>query len=491
MSIIKKIIILFFVAIVIISCNKTSNNTDISNLNNDYNNQTEYTQPPNIKNLFEFQNQLHNIAKNETPAVVFISTEKIITQRIFNPFDFFNDPFFNDNSIPREKKFKQTALGSGVIFEKQNDNYFIITNSHVVEQADSIQITVDQSKSYKGILIGTDPQVDIAIIKIKTNDPLKVAKLGNSNNVQVGDFVIAIGNPFGLSGSMSFGIVSALGRTNLQTDRLNLSEFIQTDAAINPGNSGGPLINIQGEVIGINSMIYSQSGGNIGIGFAIPINIAKNTANQLLKKGKVEHGFLGIQYRDLSEDDIKTLGIKNISNGIIVLSVVENSPASKADIKTGDVIYELDNKPFKRGTEFAIKIGNKNPGTKITLTLLRENNKMIKTVILGNRDENKISQDNKSPDKIILNNYGMEVSDLSNDIRNNYNIPDNIKGVVITDIDPQGTAAESGINVGDVIYKINNNNISNINDIKKILDNNNQTNYFFIYRKNKTLIIVM
>ncbi len=447
---------------------------------------------PEIKNLFDFQNQLHEIAKTETPAVVFISTEKIITQKMINPFDFFFQDPFGGGGSQHERKLKQTALGSGVVYLKQKGYYYIITNNHVVEQADSIHITVNQSKSYKGELVGTDPQVDIAVIRIKTNDDLKVAKYGDSGTVQVGDFVSAIGNPFGLSGSMTFGIVSAIGRTNLQTGKINLSEFIQTDAAINPGNSGGPLINIQGEVIGINSMIYSQSGGNIGIGFAIPINIAKNTANQIIKKGKVEHGFLGIQYRDLTDQDINILGLKHIDGGILVVSVVENSPALRADIRTGDVIYQLNGASFKNGSEFAIKIGNMYPGTKISLKIMRDNQSISKDVVIAVRNENALSQNNSSGDKkAVLDNYGMELSELSGGLRSNYNIPKNINGVVVVSVDPQGLAASNGVAEGDVIYKINNSRIGSIDELKKALDNNNDSNYFFIYKNGRSVIVVM
>jgi len=477
----RRLLFLVMIVIIIFSCAKKNQNKT-----------NPVIDPNRFINISDLQNQLHLIAKNETPSVVFISTEKIVTQKYMNPFDFFfNDPFFDDSPKggQKERQFKQSSLGSGVIYEKKKNYYYIVTNNHVVENVDTIEVTIDKTKIYKGEVIGADPQVDIAVVRIKTRDELQVAKFGDSDILQVGDFVAAIGNPFGLSGTMTFGIISALGRNNIQSERVSLTDFIQTDAAINPGNSGGPLINILGEVIGINTMIYSQSGGNVGIGFAVPVNVVKKTVDQIIKKGKVEHGFLGIYFKELTNDDINTLGLKDVNGGILVNSVIENSPADKYGIKTGDVIVELNGKKINGGNDFAIKIGNSAPGAAINLKVLRNNKYINLKVILGTRDDASLSK--KEDDTTFVEKYGFELSEADSYSKKKYNIPENMKGVIVSKIQQNGRAFSSGIKEGDLIYKINNKEISSIKDLKKALDNNNEFNYFFIYRNTRTLIITM
>jgi len=448
----------------------------------------------NFLSINELQSKLHSIANNETTSVVFIGTEKIIKQRYMDPFDFFfKSPWDWDDRMPqpKEREFKQSGLGSGVIYFKKGKEYFIITNNHVVEDVDKIKVTVDQKKFYDAKLVGSDPKVDIAVIRIETNDNLQVAKFGDSDKVRVGNFVIAIGNPFGLYGTMTFGIVSALGRTDIGSDKLNLTNFIQTDAAINPGNSGGPLINLDGEVIGINTMIYSQSGGNIGIGFAVPVNIAKKTADQLIDKGKVEHGYLGIYFQELTEESIKTLDLKDIEYGMLVNSVFENSPAEKAGIKTGDIIIELNGKTLKKASDLALTIGNSKPGTKINLTIIREGRKLSVDVILGVRDEEKIAQDNSEKGGNILEGYGIELTELNNNLRDKYNIPSYLTGALITRVYQNSKAFASGLREGDLIFKINNRNIKSVSDVEKILKDSNSGNYFFIFRNGREIIVMM
>jgi len=349
---IKKFLILFISLIFIFSC--TNGKTAGTPESHDQIKNNLYV-PAEYKGLSELQSDLRDISKKQTPSVVFISTEKTITQTsLRDPFDFFfGNPFQmnpDDNKL-KERKFKQSALGSGVIYDKKGDAYYILTNNHVIEDADSIKITVSENKSYTGKLVGSDPNVDIAVVKINTKDDLVLSKIGDSSQVSVGDFAVAVGNPFGLNGTMTFGIISAVGRSNIQSDKVTLTDFIQTDASINPGNSGGPLLNINGEVIGINTLIYSQSGGSVGIGFAVPINVAKRAADQIIKKGRVDHGYLGIYYKALTEDDTAKLGLKDIKVGMLVNQVIENSPAEKSGIKVGDVLIELNGKKtykFKR-----------------------------------------------------------------------------------------------------------------------------------------------
>ncbi len=378
----KKSVYLFFLILIISSCNKLNEKTPVF-----INNESEISKDKNQKVTY-LQDQLHMIAANQTSSVVFIYTEKIIKEKYYDPFDFFfGNPWdLNPKENSKERIFKQAALGSGILYKKKGNNYYIITNNHVTEGNDSLKITINDNKTYKGQIIGSDPNVDIAIIKIKTNESLSVAKIGNSETVKVGDFVTAIGNPFGLSLTMTFGIISAIGRNDIISARIILTDFFQTDAAINPGNSGGSLINISGEVIGVNTLIYSESGENVGIGFAIPINIVVSTAEQIIEKGKVEHGFLGIYFKELNEEDIKILGLNNIQNGMLVTEIIKKTPAEKYGIKVGDIIVEINDKIIETSRDLSLFIGKLSPGTKIRLKIYRNNEFITKEIILGKKD---------------------------------------------------------------------------------------------------------
>lgn len=493
MNYFKPLIILVF-SLLLISCKES--NLDISK--SDRADNSNSTKPVftnlNTTNISDLQSQLHSISKNETPSVVFIGTEKIVKQKMIDPFDFFfRSPNNNGQKDDApEKEFKQEGLGSGVIYKKDGSDYFIITNNHVTEGADKIKITIDQKKFYDGKILGSDPRVDISVVKINTKDDLQAAKFGDSDAITVGDFVIAIGNPFGLYGTMTFGIVSAMGRSNINSDQVNLTSFIQTDAAINPGNSGGPLINISGEVIGINSMIYSQTGGSIGIGFAIPVNIAKKTAEQIIKSGKVEHGYLGIYFQELTEESIKTLDLKNITYGMLVNQVFDDSPAEKAGILAGDVVLEVDGKKIHTSGDMVITIGNLPPGTKIQLKISRNGEIKNVPVTLGSRDETQTASSVPEENGSAFEKYGFELSELTATARDKYKIDKNISGVLVLKINPSGISKEAGLQAGDVITKINNKPIKNLEDVEKILKNNeNQSAYFFIYRDKKEFIVMM
>jgi serine protease Do len=449
--------------------------------------------------LLDLQGKLHAIAKNEAPSIVFIGTEKTVTQQNSDPFEFFFGSPFNQN--PRNQKpnqqqrqFKQSALGSGVVYRKSGNAYFIITNNHVIDGADKIKVTVGGNKSYDAKLVGTDSDVDIAVIKIETGDNLKVAKFGDSNNAGVGDIVIAIGNPFGLSGTMTMGIISALGRDEIGAGaKPSLTDFIQTDASINPGNSGGSLMNIDGEVIGINTMIYSQTGENVGIGFAIPINIVKKVAEEFVDKGKstIEHGYLGVGFEELTEEKAKTLDLKNSSYGMIVGSVFDGSPAEKAGIKAGDLLLEVNGKQLKKSSDLTMTVGNSSPGAKLTFKVLRDNQTLNITVTLGNRTE-LAKQTNQPSNSTTLNDYGIQVAELNSNLKNQYKIPANATGVIITGVAQGSPAFSAGITEGDVIFKVNSKKITNVGDLTRILDDNkNSQNYFFILRQGKEIMVRM
>jgi serine protease Do len=441
--------------------------------------------------IADLQNQLHGIAENKTPSVVFIGTEKTVSQQYMDPFDFFfNEPFNNRNkNRQKERSFKQTGLGSGVIYRQKGNEYYIITNNHVIEGADSIRVTVDQKEFYKASVMGADPAIDIAILKIETKNKLVVAQFGDSDILQVGDFVIAIGNPYGLYGSMTFGIISAIGRSDIMNDRPNLTNFIQTDAAINPGNSGGPLININGEVIGINTLIYSQSGGNVGIGFSIPVNIVRNAAEQIIEKGKVDHGYLGVYFEELAEESIKTLGLKKVKFGMLVNRVFADSPAEKAGIKAGDILIKLDGKQLRKSSDLTIGIGSKSPGDLVKMTMIRDGKEIDIDVTLGNRDDMETAEAN---DTKTFEDYGFELADLDASSRERYGIASTINGALVVDVQKGSQAEENGIEEGDVIYKINSKRVTSADDVGKIVSKaDNDSNYFFIVREGREFIVTM
>jgi serine protease Do len=486
-----KMNIVFSVLLLIaFNCKGTDANSNLITGGNDQG----ANQKNQITNISDLQNDLHTIAQTDTPTVVYIGTEKTVTQQYADPFDFFfGNPNPSGRGTPRTRQYKQQALGSGVIYAKKGDSYYIVTNNHVIEGADKITVVVDQKKTYNGKILGTDQDVDIAIVQVDTKDSLKIAKFGDSSKLQVGDFVIAIGNPFGLSGSMTFGIISAIGRNDIsEGNKPSLTDFIQTDASINPGNSGGALLNMNAEVIGINTLIYSQSGGNIGIGFAIPVNVAKRVADQMLSgKKNIEHGYLGVSFAELSEDGAKKLGLKAGTTGMLVSSVVPKGPADKAGIKAGDILLELNGKQLSKSGDLTVTVGNAAPGTKFTFKIFRDNQTITKEVILGNRTEMNTAASNNAK-TMTLDDYGLSVTDLTPATRDQNKLPAKINGVLVTDVVQGSPADQAGLQTGDVIFKINNKNIANFADLTKYLkDNSDKDNYFYVFRDGSEFVVTM
>ncbi len=312
----------------------------------------------------ELQNTFHDIYNQYKDSVVFISTEKTVNIKGFNPF--MDDPVFREffgmkENAPKTRKAR--GLGTGFIIS--SDGY-ICTNHHVVQNVDTVTVTV-ADKSYEAEIIGSDMVTDIALLKIKGKGEFKPVYFGNSEDVKVGDFVLAIGNPFGLDKTFTSGVVSGTGRRQLDETG---NSHIQTDAAINQGNSGGPLINLDGEVIGVNRAIYSSTGGNIGIGFAIPVNFAKETLVELQKYGKIKRGYIGVAMAPITDDIAKKLGLQS-NQGVFVGNIVTNSPAAKSGLKEGDVILKIDDKIIKDGASLIQMVNTKKIGTTIKITYWR------------------------------------------------------------------------------------------------------------------------
>jgi serine protease Do len=423
------------------------------------------------------------------PAIVNISTTR--TVKIPEAMDpFLNDPFFrrffgdNFGSQRHPKEQKSVGLGSGVIASPDG---FIITNYHVVKDADEIKVLMPDKKEYVGRVIGSDPKTEISVVKIEAAK-LPTVSWGDSDLLQVGDLVLALGNPYGLSQTVTMGIVSALGRANVGI--ADYEDFIQTDAAINPGNSGGALVNVRGEVIGINTAIYTTTGGYQGIGFAIPSNMVKTIMDSLIKKGKVVRGWLGVSIQEITPELAKQFRLKDQS-GALVGDVIENSPAEKAGLKRGDVITEYNGKTITSPTILRNMIANTVPGEKHKLKIRREDKILSIDVVIGELP-GEPEQEVISGEKFENVMTGITVQDMTLDIAQKLKIPDRIKGVIISDI-ADNSAASGILTRGDIIQEINRQKIGNIKDYREIVSKmkKDEDVLLLIYRKGTSLYVTL
>lgn len=379
------------------------------------------------------------------------------------PFNRFFGDFFGD--IPQ----KQLGLGSGVIIDKDG---YILTNEHVVEGADKITVTLSDGREFKGKVKGIDPRSDLAVIKIDSNN-LPVATLGDSNNLKIGQWVLAIGNPFGFmihspEPTVTLGVAGALHRALPQTtsnDR-DYSDVIQTDAAINPGNSGGPLVNLKGEVVGISVAIFSTTGGNQGVGFAIPINVAKKVVNRLIAGKKILYGWLGVSIQDINEDLAKYFNLKE-KEGVIVGKVFKDSPAEKGGMRNGDIIISFAGEKIKNVTGLVKIVGNTDVGKKVKIEILRDNNKETLDIAVGERPQDLFQEETGPIGEVKENNWrGLSVTDLSDKISQQFKL-EKITGVVVIFVEPASPADDAGIMPGDIISQIGKQEIKNIEDFNK------------------------
>jgi serine protease Do len=402
------------------------------------------------------------VAKETIPAVAHIEvTER---QTVPNPFfPFGNDPFFqfffNLPKEPREYKRELKGLGSGIIFDSAGH---IITNNHVAGGATKINVLLNNGKTYPAKLIGADPKTDIAVIKIEAKESLPTATFGDSDKVQVGEWVVAIGQPRGLDQSVTQGIISAKHRTGI-TDPSTYQDFLQTDAAINPGNSGGPLLNLAGQVIGINTAIMSQSGGFEGLGFAIPSNMVLHVAKALIAHGKVERGWLGVSVQDLTPDLAQSFGLKD-TKGALVADVIKGSPADKAGIKRGDVIVSFEGKETLDASTLRNEVANIPIGKQVTFTIWRDKKRENLTVTIGNL-ESAVKLETLS----LKERLGGEFRAVTSSDVEKYNL-ESQSGVVITRVYPNGALAEAGLEVGDIILAINDQNIDGLGSFTALVN---------------------
>ena len=429
------------------------------------------TKPLTSENTFKLSAisaGVSDIAAAANGALVFISVSKIVKgsrMGAVDPFEFFFGVPRQQVPNRHQEMPKQEGLGSGFILDLNKG--YIMTNNHVIAGADEIEVKLANGEAYKAKVVGNDQNTDIAVVQITSNkfkkEGLAELSFADSDKVKVGDFVVALGAPFGLEASVSFGVVSAMGRGNLGIT--SLGNFIQTDAAINPGNSGGPLLNTRGQVIGVNSAIYSKSGGYNGIGFAIPANLTKMVGERLVNDGKISRGFIGVSLQGLSAELIETLGLPEKTSGALVSNVLEKGPAAKSGIREGDVISRVNGKTVKNPSDIANEVGLLAPGKKVEIEIFRDGKKQMIDVKLGefpNAPSNNRSLQNSNAS------FGLSLAPLDINAKQQQNIESD-NGLLVMGIEKNSVAADSDLKVGDLIISVNGKNVTNVSDFKKYI----------------------
>lgn len=406
------------------------------------------------------------------PGVVNIATQGTVQVR--DPF--FEDPvfrhFFNLPNQPRERKTQ--SLGSGVIVNAEKG--YVLTNNHVIKKADKITVTLNDGRSLQAKVIGTDPESDVAVIQIPSENLIALPK-ADSSKLRVGDFVVAIGNPFGLGQTVTSGIVSAMGRSGLGIE--GYEDFIQTDASINPGNSGGALVNLRGELVGLNTAILSRSGGNIGIGFAIPINMVHQIMNQLISYGEVRRGLLGVHIQNLTPELAKAFNI-GARKGAVVTRVIERSAAEKAKLKSGDVITSINSHKVKNASDLRNTIGLLRIGQKIKLNIIRNGKQKTAYAVISEPETTKVEAK-----KLHRQLEGASLGD----IEENHPLFGKVTGVLVHDVEQGSASWSAGLRRGDIITSVNRNRVKNIGDLKKVMKRNGKSLLLNVRRGNGALFL--
>lgn len=430
---------------------------------------TSFAAIPTVDSQGERLPSLAPMLKQVRAAVVNISTSQ--TQQAYNPL--MNDPFFRrffDNPQRQRKPQQQaTSAGSGVIIDAEEG--IVITNHHVVSKADKIEVVLNNGRTYEAKLLGNDPEVDIAVLQIKPENLTQI-RLADSEQVEIGDFAIAIGNPFGLGQTVTSGVVSAVGRSGLGID--GYENFIQTDASINPGNSGGALVDLSGRLIGINTAIIAPGGGNVGIGFAIPTNMALSSVKQIIEHGEVQRGQLGVYIQDLTPELADAFELKKHQKGVLISKVMSGSAAEKAGIKEGDVVISVNGKSTNKSSELRNAIGLKRVNERVKIKLIRNGKqKVIKVTLSGGSGSDKASKLSKK-----LNGARLD------------NTQDN-SGVAVSHVEPNSEAALSGLRAGDIILAANRIRVTDLTSLKKAIGNSDDKLLLRINRNGAALFLVI
>ncbi|MFL3007925.1 MAG: Do family serine endopeptidase [Candidatus Neomarinimicrobiota bacterium] len=413
----------------------------------------------------QFSQAFADVAEKAKPAVVTIITDKMVAMNQFEDFGFF---FYPPNQS-RQKEFKTNALGSGVIIDSKNG--YILTNNHVVDDVDGIKIRLIDKREFEASIVGTDPKSDLAVLQIEASD-LTDIKLGNSEKMRVGEWVMAVGSPFSenLSHTVTTGIVSALGRSNIMNSQ-SYEDFIQTDAAINPGNSGGALLNMDGDLIGINTAIATGGSGrsNRGVGFAIPSNMANRIMGDLIDKGYVTRSWLGVYIQELDSETAEALDI-DIRNGALITDVVDGSPAEESGIQEGDVIIEFDGASIANPANLKNVVSLTAPNSSSIVKVLRDGSEKKLKVILEELPEDPRSRNTKN--KKEFNDYGFQLREMTKSLREKYELPKE-EALVIISVDPNGEAYSKGIREGDIVKRVGTKKVTSLSDFKKYVKRSN------------------
>jgi len=420
---------------------------------------------------------LSELVEELKPTVVNISTTQVVKSPMddfFKDFrgfrDFFGEDFFKrffGDMHPRE--FKRRSLGSGFIIDKEG---YIITNNHVIEKADEITVKLANERSYDAKVVGRDPKTDLALIKIEADNDLPVAHLGDSDKLKVGEWVVAIGNPFGLEQTVTAGIISAKGRV---IGAGPYDDFLQTDASINPGNSGGPLFSLKGEVVGINTAIVA---GGTGIGFAIPVNMAKRLLPQL-KQGRVQYGYLGVYIQDVTPELAQSFGLKEAEEGVLISEVLPDTAAEKGGLKKGDIVLTYEGKELKNSYQFRKMVGSTPVGKTVELVVLRDGKRKTVSVTVGELREEVVAAAEPGEEGA---GWGLKVQDIAPDLAKRLGIPGEEPGVLITEVEPGSPAQQGGLQQGDVIVEVERQEVKDLQEFSRYLQR---------YANKKTLLLTV
>ncbi len=438
-------------------------------------------QEQGLESLRQTGQAFRSVAKKVSPAVVFIKVEKDVSDQQMSEFSPFDDDFFRrffgqppHFQAPAHPRQKRRSVGQGSGFIISPDGY-ILTNNHVVGDADRVQVQLQDGREYRAKIVGTDPPTDLAVIRIDESD-LPFLRLGDSSRLEVGDWVLAVGNPFGLSHSLTAGIVSAKGRSGIGLN--DYEDFIQTDAAINPGNSGGPLVNLDGEVVGINTAIFSRSGGYMGIGFAIPINMAKRVREQLVEKGQVTRGQIGAYIQDMTQELAESFGLEE-AEGVLISQVIEDSPAEKAGLRQGDVILEADGKKVGKVGTFRNRIALTAPGTRVTFGILRDGKRKDVVVTVGRLETDERGRLLGSGS---LPKLGLSLQELTPELAERFGY-EGETGVLVTSVEPGSVGQRAGIERGSLLQEIDRKAVTTPERARKLLQQGRGKTHLLLIRK--------
>ena len=434
------------------------------------------------------QNAFRRVAQDVLPVVVQINTVQVITQEgPRNPFDFFFGP---DQGQDQEREFRRPGIGSGVLVRRDGNTVYVLTNNHVVGDANEITVTLADQREFAGEIVGKDARTDLALVRFETNEELPLARLGNSDSLQVGDWVMAVGNPFGFESTVTAGIISAVGRRAAPGSSISgFTDYIQTDASINPGNSGGALVNLRGEIVGINTWIASRTGGSVGLGFAIPVNNARRAIEDFIEEGRIVYGWLGVSIQDVNEDTLpqlaEDLDIEQ-GGGALVVNVHRDSPAAESGLRPGDYITMVDDTRIDDSVELTRVVGNIEPGRSVEFEFIRNGDERMVSVTLERRgtEEEVANANNLWP--------GMLTVGITEELRGQREIPNRVDGVIVASVVPESPAAVAGVRGGDVIVSVNNNSISSVREFYDEINNPDGNEILFrILRQGQRIVVGM